>query len=457
MVTNTAEQHSRPRIGELLVSEGLITPGQLREALAMQKSEGGKTVENLIALKYLDMTDFIRFVSHQPGVASIDVLNYTIPPDVIALVPAEFAIQHEALPIDKMGSRLTVGMACPLDEQTIHELEEMTGLRVRPLLVGMNDIHVALKNYYPPDRAKMAAVEETPAAVTAAPPTNADLAKVQTSLTFEQVLNLVRKVTSLPALPETVSRVRTAIEDPDSTVADIAEIIAVDPGLAAKVISLANSPAFGFAHRVDSVERAVALIGMKEIYGLVVSTAVIEYFDQDNRFDFRQFWRRSMACAAAARVMARSVGVRDRGGAFAAGLLHDLGRAVLAHTLPEQYGELDHEVTDDSLIETEGKLFGISHPEVGFVLAEAWDLPDELAEPIRFHHALSFAEKCKDRVALVSLAANTVDHLEALKRDNGDALNTHCREALSVLSLSDKQFMDLLPEVEEAVAAGADQ
>ncbi len=459
MVLNSAPlKTERPRIGELLVQEGLITEDNLAEALRMQKEHGGKTVENLIALHHLTVSDFMGFISHQPGVASIELLNYAIPAEVIDLVPAEFAIKHELLPIDKMGSRLTVGMTCPLDEQTIAELEAITGLRVRPLLVSMHDLQVALKNYYKaPDKDPFAmTMDDVPGARHVAP---AQVARVESALAFEQVLHLVRRVTSLPALPETVGRVRAAVEDPDSTVAEVAEIISVDPGLAAKCISLANSPAFGFVHRVESIDRAVSLLGMREIYGLVLSTAVIDYFDQKGAFDFRAFWKRSRACANVAHLVAKESGHEERGGAFASGLLHDIGRAVLAHVLPDGYAEVDQTLTDQTLIDEETRVFGVAHPEVGFVLAESWELPPEICETIRLHHNLDQARVAPERVAMVVLAANTVDVHAQLSRGNLDAqaYAASCHEALRILGLSESQLLNMLPRACEAVEQAASE
>jgi len=456
----------RPRIGELLVQEGLVSEVQLAEALQLQKDQGGKTVENLIALHHLAVSDFIRFISRQPGVASIELLNYAIPRQVIELVPAEFAIRHELLPIDKMASRLTVGMVCPLDEQTITELEDMTGLRVRPLLVSMGDLHVALRNYYGTAAGAQAAMtlddvlgghRASAPAEPEAPPTPVEVAQVESAIAFEQVLYLVRKTTSLPALPETVGRVRAAVEDPESTVAEVAAIISGDPGLAAKCIGLANSPAFGFVHRVDTVDRAVSLLGMREVYGLVLSTAVIDYFDQKGAFDFRAFWRRSKACAGIARLLAKEIGSNDRGGAFAAGLLHDIGRAVLAHVVPDRYAELPQTLADDVLMEEEARLFGVAHPEVGYVLAESWELPPEICEPIRLHHNISQAKVAPKRVAMVALATKTVDAYPQLSRgDEGqEAYLASCRDALEVLGLSEARLAELRPRIFEAIEQAA--
>ena len=132
------------RIGELLVEAGHITHEQLTEALQRQSSHGGKVVEQLIELGYLDNGTFASFMAKQPGVSSISLPNVEIPDEMIELIPAAFALKHEIIPIDVLGKNLTVGMACPLDARTISQLEEMSGKRVRPMLVALDDVRAAL-------------------------------------------------------------------------------------------------------------------------------------------------------------------------------------------------------------------------------------------------------------------------------------------------------------------------
>jgi len=479
---NTKSEIPPPRIGEMLLQEGLISQVQLEEALKMQRDQGGKVVENLIALHHLDTRTFLNFLSRQPGTASINILNYTIPEEIIQLVPAEFALKHEILPIDKLGRDLTVGMACPLDKATVSKLEEMTKLRVRPLLVSFNDIRVALERYYKPRErqtfemsaqmfryddpkrpvdAKVETAggtsfklvtppgEKVPEApeIKAAP----EIGLAESGLRFEGVVHVVRQIHSLPALPETVASVRNAMESPETTTGDVAKIILRDPGLAAKVLSIANSAAYGFSHHVDSVELAVTLLGLRETYNVVLSSAVIDYFNKSGHFDYKFFWRRSMFCATAAKIIARFCGRKSLNGIFTAGLLHDIGRVVYAEVLPDRYMEIDQSLPDDVLIAKEQEIFGVAHPEVGYILADSWDLPTEITEPIRFHHAHEEAQKFKDLVAMVALAALMTDAYGKVTRENVREFASECKELLGILELSEKQFIAILGETATAV------
>lgn len=444
------------RIGELLVREGLITPSQLQEALEKQRAEGGKIVENLIALGFLDTNTFLRFLSKQPGTASIDLLGYTIPAEVIQLVDREFALQHQIVPIDKMGRHLTVGMACPLDARTVAELEEKTGMKVRPLLVSMSDMNSALRNYYAAESPEHAYALDASHNVSLSNRMVASgapsVAKAESALKFETVVHLIRKISALPALPETVQQVRDAMEDPDISTEELAVIVGRDPSLAAKVISLANSAAYSFTHRVDSVKRATALLGLREVYAVVVGSAVIEYFTEGKHFDHKQFWRRSMACAAACKRIARAKHLSGTGGLFAAGLLYDIGRAVFAEIAPKRYVEIDQNLPEAEIIQAENALFGVAHPEVGYLLAEGWGLPAEIAEPIRFHHDFQQAKDVPRLVAVVALGAVIAEALETAEPDAAGTIADAHGALLAYLEMDRAQIETVVDATRETMA-----
>lgn len=446
----------RPRIGELLVEEGVVSEAQIAEALGMQQKGGGKIIENLIALGYLDPKTFANFLSRQPGMASINLLNYSIPQEIIKLVPAEFALRHEILPLDKLGRDLTVGMACPLDKATLEKLQEITGLRVKPFLVSMGDIRVALKRYYRPVSEHDVAVLQERPSVTRPSATEevvriAAVRKAESGLHFEGIVGVVRKIHSLPALPETVMRVRETMNDPNSTAGDVAIILQRDPAVAAKVISLANSAAYGFPHRVDNVEMATRLLGLREIYSVVLSSAVIDYFQKSKTFDYKAFWRRSMIAATAARIVGGIYGKRTASGLFAAGLLHDIGRVVLAEVGGDRYAKIDQTQADALVIAEELEVMGIAHPEAGFILTDNWDLPPELTEAVRFHHDIAQAKHAPDVVAVVGLAALMTDAYGRINRDNVMDFARQAKQALDVLQLTEKQFIGALAETAAAI------
>ncbi len=384
--TNPAPQR---RIGELLIDAGLITEGQLNQALDKQSDEGGKIVELLIALKHLTPDQFVAFLAKQPGVASIDLKQYDISSDLINMVPREFVIKHELIPIDRLGKLLTIGMVCPLDRNTIKQLEETTKLRVKPLLCSASDVRSAIEQHYPEAEAAK---------------DGGTLDGVAASMRLGRVATLIREVDTLPALPETVSRVREAANDPDKSARDIANILVMDPPIMAKVLGVANSAAYGFSQRVDDINHAVALLGLRETFSIVLSAAVINLFDKSKVLNYKRFWLNAMYCAGASRFVVKASGRKNVTGLFSAGLLHDVGIAVLAEVSPDQYAKVDQKLTGVALVEEEEDKIGLSHTEAGFALAEHWDLPAEIAAAIRFHHKVELAEDHKEIAAIVGLA-----------------------------------------------------
>lgn len=136
------------RLGGKLVQAGLISANQLRHALEVQERKGGRLADILIHLGALDSYRFLEFLARQPGTPSISLKHCRIHDDIISLVPVEFCQENELIPIDRMGKLLTVAMVCPLDRAAIDKLQEMTGLRVKPMLVSRNEIKDAIQHYY---------------------------------------------------------------------------------------------------------------------------------------------------------------------------------------------------------------------------------------------------------------------------------------------------------------------
>lgn len=136
-------------LGQLLVESFLITQAQLEKALNAQREQGGRLAALLMQLGYLKPSKFCAFMAKQPGIASICINSYAVDHALVKIVPREFAESHEVFPLDQLGSLLTVAMVCPLDLATIQELEQITGLRVKPLLCEPSDLYAAIQRYYP--------------------------------------------------------------------------------------------------------------------------------------------------------------------------------------------------------------------------------------------------------------------------------------------------------------------
>lgn len=200
---------------------------------------------------------------------------------------------------------------------------------------------------------------------------------------------LARRVADLVSLPEVYLRVRQLVEDPGSSLAEISDALSIDPGMTARLLRLANSAYYGFPARVQSVSRAVSLLGTRQVHDFVLATVVIRSFAgvPASLMDMRQFWQKSVLCGAATRVLADRCDVLDSERLFVAGLLAHVGDLVLLLQAPElvRTAHAWSAGTGEPLEAVTRELLGWDPAEVGGELLAAWNLPPGLVEPVRHH------------------------------------------------------------------------
>ncbi len=194
---------------------------------------------------------------------------------------------------------------------------------------------------------------------------------------------LLEELRRLPMQQSVVTQVLGVLDDPSKSAADVAQSLQVDPSLCVRVLHLANSPYFGLSGKVGSVERAVVALGNSVIRSLAVSTAAGLFAERSDNIP-AGFWQHSVSTAAAASLVAQLTRI-PAGDALCAGLLHDLGSALLFRHLPEEATEVwDRPV--DEIIEAERAAFAHDHAELGALALEAWKLPPSVVAAVRDHH-----------------------------------------------------------------------
>jgi len=234
---------------------------------------------------------------------------------------------------------------------------------------------------------------------------------------------LVQGNVKLVSLPHVCIRVNLMVDDPDNTVAEIGTVIQQDASLTARLLKIANSPLYGFRSRVDTISRAVTVIGQRELRDLVFAVSAVRTFAQIpvDLANMASFWRHSIFTGIVAKLLAQECGVLHTERLFVAGLLHDLGELLIFHKMPElaQKALRRSVAMDEAVHLSERTLIGYDHGAVGGALATLWELPPALWGAIRFHHEPDAAPDCLE-AALVHLA-NAIAHI-AEAPDQRDAL-----------------------------------
>jgi HD-like signal output (HDOD) protein len=267
---------------------------------------------------------------------------------------------------------------------------------------------------------------------------------------------LVGDVAGLVSLPEVVVRINALVDDPKSSAEDIGRAVQQDPSLTARVLRLANSAMFGMQRKVDTVSRAVAVLGTRQIRDLTLGLSAARAFDRiPNRLvSMASFWHHSVLCAIAARAVAGECPRGRPDSAFVGGLLHDVGQLVMFNKLPDE-SHAALLMTIDSPGEPdlhlcERQLLGFDHAAVGGALARRWALPANLTECIEFHHDPGRAEHHPLDVSIVHIA-NTLAVLAEVESDDWNDGPETQPVAWEVTRLERAALLGLLPGIRGAV------
>jgi len=208
----------------------------------------------------------------------------------------------------------------------------------------------------------------------------------------DKLRSLAGKLRTLPSFPVIYLEIIKQIESPNSSVQNIAKIIAKDPGITAKILQVANSAAFGLAENISDPIDAVQQLGMTTVRSLALSAQVFSSFNpgQLKHFSAEVLWSHLMKCGELARAIIRSESADFAEGedAFTAGLLHGIGRLMLADSLPEEFEKalVLAETDKIPLHEAEQKIFGATHTGLAAYLFGLWGLPASIIEAVAFHH-----------------------------------------------------------------------
>ncbi len=225
---------------------------------------------------------------------------------------------------------------------------------------------------------------------------------------------LTREVVDLVSLPEIYLKVRELLDDPGSSLVDVARVISVDPGIATRILRIANSAFCGFTTPIETVPHAVTVLGAQQVHDLVLATSIARAFAgiPEELVNMEQFWRISVSCGAQAMVIAENRGIADSERVFTIGLLAHVGRLVLYLYLPTVMREVHLEATENGLSipqALENKL-GFDDAAVAAELLSTWNLPMSLVDPVRRYTRPGGHEDDHLEAAITLIASTIADN-----------------------------------------------
>ncbi|MEW5721837.1 MAG: HDOD domain-containing protein [Thermodesulfobacteriota bacterium] len=215
------------------------------------------------------------------------------------------------------------------------------------------------------------------------------------------------QIERLAAMPQVVWQLVEALGDDRTDAARLEKLIEGDPALASKVLRLANSVYYGLAQKITTIRRAIVIIGFQELELLAVGAGLAEIFDLNKvprGFDGQGLWTHSLAVSWVARELAEAVRHPIPGEVMVAGLLHDLGKLVLATHLVEELTAILEETRSGAPYHLVEEELGLRHTTIGYWLASRWGLPEVHLSAIRHHHSLPANDPYLNSTCLVAQA-----------------------------------------------------
>lgn len=205
-----------------------------------------------------------------------------------------------------------------------------------------------------------------------------------------QPLNaLLKGVATLPSLPAIAVRIIQEIKKDTSSISELADVISFDPALTAKILKVANSSFYSLPYKVESIEKAVNILGLEALKNIALSFVIVRGFkrNSEDEFDHEFFWKRSITSAVSAELIATKLNIKHEE-TFVTSLLSDIGVLVMYLIRPDDYMRVIHKKIAEriSTCEAEISFFDFDHQDVGSEILKEWGIPESIYMPISYHH-----------------------------------------------------------------------
>ena len=262
---------------------------------------------------------------------------------------------------------------------------------------------------------------------------------------------LAKSASQLFSPPEICIKLQDLIYNPDSSMSDIAQLISVDPSLSARLLKIANSSFYSFPSQIDSLSRAITLIGTADLYNLALATSTPEAFgklENKQHLDINRFWRHSVNTGITSRILANQLGFRHSEGFFLAGLFHNLGKLVVLEQMPDMFLAVKNNLCAEKapwVIERD--VLDHTYAEVGEALLSCWNMPTNLLDMVGNQHK---PEEAMDPAycAIIHITSRAISQVEYHEEIGYDFIASIKPEAMALVKLDHEQIAEAVQGAE---------
>ncbi|NJK89603.1 MAG: HDOD domain-containing protein [Myxococcales bacterium] len=259
----------------------------------------------------------------------------------------------------------------------------------------------------------------------------------------------------MPSIPDVAAKALRALEDPNISAVRIAELIAKDQGLTARVLKMANSAVYGLSREVRNLQQAAMVMGFNSLKSIIISVSARALYKRFGAVE-RSLWQHSVACACAVHRIASDKNIPFKEEGFVCGLMHDVGKVVMNNSERDKFVESQQLSRDQGISDTEAEqqVFGYTHCDVGSLLVQRWGLSEHLEHAVFLHHepelAAILAEASEPLVYATTIADQICYHLgygEAYRKAPGETMDL---DAFSFLGYEESDLESLFVSVKKA-------
>lgn len=266
------------------------------------------------------------------------------------------------------------------------------------------------------------------------------------------------KIDNLPTLPSIALEVNKLLQDYDTSIKKLSNVIENDQAIAARILKLVNSAFFGLRSKVGNIPHAITLLGFNTVRNAVISVSVIKALSNDsdmNGFKISDFWRHSVSVAVTSKHIADTTHLHNPDDCFIGGLLHDIGKLILVNNFETLFNKIwkikNNE--DISFFEAEKRINSMNHAQIGGYLASRWKLPNGLSDTITRHHVLSDMAYDVNLLKIIYSADIIINNLDV--DEAGLLKNDRIPDDISSIIMNRRQapdewFNTLLSDIDEA-------
>lgn len=235
---------------------------------------------------------------------------------------------------------------------------------------------------------------------------------ITSELTLQQkrdrTLKIINNVFNLNVIPKVVFELIKALDNPRTNAMELNKLVSHDQALITKILTVANSPMYGLQRKVTTIDFAILVIGFKELKNIVAAISISDALRNktDKYLSQKDFLLHSYLVGSAAKKISKDMGMQNSGEAFICGFLHDIGLSIIHRYMHSNFIRIVELMQTQrlSLREAELEVNGITHEEIGSTLLEKWNFPNEIVEPVLYHHVPSQSQSSPTMSSIVNLA-----------------------------------------------------